>query len=96
VVKGVPALVIIATLYPDNPAHSILAPIGCKAFKLIQDRGTCKLIIYYESWADLEKVIGKPFSLDEFTGDWMRLRLLAKTFPKSCDKFQQDFTICLL
>ncbi|PKY56341.1 hypothetical protein RhiirA4_476576 [Rhizophagus irregularis] len=21
---------------------------------------------------DLEKVIGKPFSLDEFTGDWMR------------------------
>ncbi|POG71723.1 hypothetical protein GLOIN_2v1774577 [Rhizophagus irregularis DAOM 181602=DAOM 197198] len=38
VLKGVPALVNTATLYPENPAHSILAPIGCKAFKLIQDR----------------------------------------------------------
>ncbi|PKY51961.1 hypothetical protein RhiirA4_424900, partial [Rhizophagus irregularis] len=49
------------------------APLGgCKAFKIIQDRGTRKLITYYESWADLEKVLGKAFSLDEFTGDWMR------------------------
>ncbi|CAB5365102.1 unnamed protein product [Rhizophagus irregularis] len=72
VLKGVPASVNTATLYPENPAHSILAPIGCKAFKLIQDQGTRKLITYYELWADLEKVIGKPFSLNEFTGDWMR------------------------
>ncbi|GBC23508.2 hypothetical protein GLOIN_2v1473242 [Rhizophagus irregularis DAOM 181602=DAOM 197198] len=71
VIKGVPASVNTATLYPENHAHSILAPIGCKAFKLIQDWDTRKLITYYESWADLNKVIGKPFSLDEFTGDWM-------------------------
>ncbi|CAB4442703.1 unnamed protein product [Rhizophagus irregularis] len=72
VLKGVPASVTTAALYPDNPAHSILVPLGCKAFKIIQDRGTRKLITYYESWADLEKVLGKAFSLDEFTGDWMR------------------------
>ncbi|CAB4415329.1 unnamed protein product [Rhizophagus irregularis] len=72
VLKGVPASVTTATLYPDNPAHSVLVPLGCKAFKIIQDRGTRKLITYYESWADLEKVLGKAFSLDEFTGDWMR------------------------
>ncbi|CAB4416986.1 unnamed protein product [Rhizophagus irregularis] len=47
-------------------------PKGCKAFKIIQDRSTRKLITYYESWADLEKVLGKAFSLDEFTGDWVR------------------------
>ncbi|PKY55580.1 hypothetical protein RhiirA4_475145, partial [Rhizophagus irregularis] len=38
VLIGVPATTNIATLYPDNPAHSILTPTGCKAFKLIQDR----------------------------------------------------------
>ncbi|PKY52134.1 hypothetical protein RhiirA4_469578 [Rhizophagus irregularis] len=59
VLIGVPATTNIATLYPDNPAHSILTPTGCKAFKLIQDRGTRKLITYYESWADLDKVIAK-------------------------------------
>ncbi|PKY48667.1 hypothetical protein RhiirA4_464329 [Rhizophagus irregularis] len=69
---GVPASTTIASLYPDNPAQSILAPTGCKAFKLIQDRGTRKLITYYESWADLDKVIGKAFNLEEFTGDWKR------------------------
>ncbi|CAB4425130.1 unnamed protein product [Rhizophagus irregularis] len=69
---GVPASTTIALLYPDNPAQSILAPTGCKAFKLIQDRGTRKLITYYESWADLDKVIGKAFNLEEFTGDWKR------------------------
>ncbi|PKY24610.1 hypothetical protein RhiirB3_388122 [Rhizophagus irregularis] len=57
----------------ENPAHSILTPIGCKAFKLIQDRGICKLITYYESWADLDKTIGKAFSLNKFTGDWKRV-----------------------
>ncbi|PKY50852.1 hypothetical protein RhiirA4_467543 [Rhizophagus irregularis] len=72
VLIGVPATTNIATLYPDNPAHSILTPTGCKAFKLIQDRGTRKLITYYKSWADLDKVIGKAFSLDEFMGDWKR------------------------
>jgi hypothetical protein len=65
VLKGVPASVTTATLYPDNPTHSIFTPLGCKAFKLIQDQGTHKLITYYKTWADLEKVIGKPFSLDE-------------------------------
>ncbi|PKK62181.1 hypothetical protein RhiirC2_790732 [Rhizophagus irregularis] len=35
---GVSASVNTATLYPENPVHSILTPIGCKAFKLIQDR----------------------------------------------------------
>ncbi|PKY39284.1 hypothetical protein RhiirA4_452449 [Rhizophagus irregularis] len=38
VLIGVPATTNIATLYPDNPAHSILTPTGCKAFKLIHDR----------------------------------------------------------
>ncbi|PKY45085.1 hypothetical protein RhiirA4_459581 [Rhizophagus irregularis] len=75
--KGVPTLVTTATLYPDNPAHFILAPLGCKAFKLIQDRGTRKLITYFESW-----VIGKPFSLDEFTdkalGSIDKLTILAE------------------
>ncbi|CAB4417349.1 unnamed protein product [Rhizophagus irregularis] len=70
--KEVPASVTTATLYLDNPAHSILAPLGCKAFKLIQDRSTRKLITYYESWTDLEKVLDMSFSLDEFTGDWTR------------------------
>ncbi|PKY56575.1 hypothetical protein RhiirA4_476972 [Rhizophagus irregularis] len=46
VLKGVPASVTTATLYMDNPAHSILT--------------------------DLEMVIGKPFSLDEYTGNWIR------------------------
>ncbi|GBC23672.2 hypothetical protein GLOIN_2v1473242 [Rhizophagus irregularis DAOM 181602=DAOM 197198] len=57
VLIGVSASITIATLYTENPAHSILTPIGCKAFKLIQDRGICKLITYYESWADLNKTI---------------------------------------
>ncbi|PKY47444.1 hypothetical protein RhiirA4_462640 [Rhizophagus irregularis] len=34
---GVPTSVTTAILYPDNPAYSILVPLGCKAFKLIQD-----------------------------------------------------------
>ncbi|PKY61853.1 hypothetical protein RhiirA4_487414 [Rhizophagus irregularis] len=46
---GVPASTITAILYPNNPAQSILTFMGCKAFKLIQDRGTHKLITYYES-----------------------------------------------
>ena len=49
VLIGVPASTTTASLYPDNPAHSILTPTGCKAFKIIQDRGTRKLITYYES-----------------------------------------------
>ncbi|PKY31328.1 hypothetical protein RhiirB3_448877 [Rhizophagus irregularis] len=69
VLIGVFAFTTIAILYPDNPAHLIFTPTGCKAFKLIQDRGTRKLIIYYETWADLDKVIGKAFSLTDFTGD---------------------------
>uniref|UniRef100_U9U2S4 Uncharacterized protein n=1 Tax=Rhizophagus irregularis (strain DAOM 181602 / DAOM 197198 / MUCL 43194) TaxID=747089 RepID=U9U2S4_RHIID len=73
VLIGVSASITIATLYTENPAHSILTPIGCKAFKLIQDRGICKLITYYESWADLNKTIGKAFSLNKFTGDWKRV-----------------------
>ncbi|PKY60900.1 hypothetical protein RhiirA4_485170 [Rhizophagus irregularis] len=38
VLIGVPTTTNIATLYPDNSAHSILTPTRCKAFKLIQDR----------------------------------------------------------
>ncbi|CAB4432904.1 unnamed protein product [Rhizophagus irregularis] len=66
----VPASTTTATLYLDNPTHSIFTPTGCKAFKLIQDRSTRKLITYYELWVNLDKVIGKAFSLDEFTSDW--------------------------
>ncbi|CAB4432958.1 unnamed protein product [Rhizophagus irregularis] len=68
----VPASTTTATLYLDNPTHSIFTPTGCKAFKLIQDRSTCKLITYYELWVNLDKVIGKAFSLGEFTSDWKR------------------------
>ncbi|PKK69219.1 hypothetical protein RhiirC2_781277 [Rhizophagus irregularis] len=56
VLIGVSASTTIATLYTENPAYSILTPIGCKAFKLIQDRGICKLITYY---ANLDKTIVK-------------------------------------
>uniref|UniRef100_U9UAE1 Uncharacterized protein n=1 Tax=Rhizophagus irregularis (strain DAOM 181602 / DAOM 197198 / MUCL 43194) TaxID=747089 RepID=U9UAE1_RHIID len=55
----VPALVSTATLYLDNSAQTILAPLECKAFKLIQDQGTLKLITYYKSWTNIEKVIAK-------------------------------------
>ncbi|PKB99564.1 hypothetical protein RhiirA5_429501 [Rhizophagus irregularis] len=55
----VPALVSTATLYLDNSAQTILAPLKCKAFKLIQDQGTLKLITYYKFWTNIEKVIAK-------------------------------------
>lgn len=60
-------------LYPaDNPAQSLLSAIGCKAFKLIQDKGRAKLITYYESWADLDKVVNTKFNFEEFVGVWIR------------------------
>jgi hypothetical protein len=59
-------------LYSDNPVYFILTPTRYKAFKLIQNKDIYKLITYYELWADLDKVFGKAFSLDEFTGDWKR------------------------
>ncbi|CAB4486970.1 hypothetical protein RhiirA5_407621 [Rhizophagus irregularis] len=65
VLIGIPVSITIATLYLKNPAHSILTPLGCKAFKLIQDRGTRKLITYYELWADLDRVIIKKESPSE-------------------------------
>ncbi|PKY42824.1 hypothetical protein RhiirA4_456701 [Rhizophagus irregularis] len=55
VLIGVPTSTTIASLYLANPAHSILTPTGCKVFKLIQDKGTRKLITYYELWADLQR-----------------------------------------
>jgi hypothetical protein len=39
----------ISILYPaDNPAYSMLSPIGYKAFKIIQNKGCLKLITYYQ------------------------------------------------
>ncbi|PKC01448.1 hypothetical protein RhiirA5_426688 [Rhizophagus irregularis] len=68
VLIGVFAFTTIATLYSNNPAHLILTPTGCKAFKLIQNRGTRKLIIYYETWANLDKVIVKKELASEGEG----------------------------
>jgi hypothetical protein len=60
-------------LYPaDNPAHSLLSSTGCKAFKLVQDKGRTKLITYYQSWADLDKVTNTKFNYEDFSGVWMR------------------------
>ncbi|PKY52847.1 hypothetical protein RhiirA4_470739 [Rhizophagus irregularis] len=42
-----------------------VASLGCKAFKLIQDRGTRKLITYYESWTDLDKVIDNDSEISQ-------------------------------
>ncbi|PKY59212.1 hypothetical protein RhiirA4_481780 [Rhizophagus irregularis] len=45
VLKGVPTSVTTAILYSDNPAHSVLVPLGCKAFKIIQDRAWTNLLV---------------------------------------------------
>ena len=93
VVMDIPDSITTKILYPeDNPAHSILSPLGCK---VVQDKGRCKLITYYNSWADLDKIINTNLSLQEFTGVWKRyyapsLNKPRNRFPKKDLKQKQN------
>src|SRR4051794_40574106 len=68
VVKNLPETVTPLTLYPEDPTQSPILYLGCKYFKIMQERNTRKLITYYERWEDLDKVTGKEINLQEYTG----------------------------
>ena len=36
------------------------------AFKIIQDRGQRKLIVYFDTWANLDKTFNTEFNFQEF------------------------------
>src|SRR3954454_7069242 len=72
VVKDIPETLTTSTLYPEDRTQSPISYLGCKYFKIVQERKTRKLITYYESWADLDKVTGKDINIQEFTGVWQR------------------------
>ena len=69
VVKDIPGNITTSTLYPINDlSQSSISPLKCKAFKVVQDSNTRKLIMYFENWAKLDKVINTTFNFQEFTG----------------------------
>ncbi|CAB4478167.1 unnamed protein product [Rhizophagus irregularis] len=59
-------------LYPSDIFQSPISHLGCKAFKVIQEKSTRKFIMYYENWADLDKITNTKLNLQEYEGVWIR------------------------
>ncbi|GET62997.1 hypothetical protein GLOIN_2v1777349 [Rhizophagus irregularis DAOM 181602=DAOM 197198] len=56
----------------ENPAQSmLLQPDGALAFKIIQDHEHKKLIVYFDTWASLDKVLNTKFNFKEFKDIWI-------------------------
>ena len=56
---------------------------GALAFKIIQDRGRRKLIVYFNSWASLDKTLNTPFSFQEYKGVWTQYFLPTLNWPRN-------------
>ncbi|GBC26703.2 uncharacterized protein OCT59_020840 [Rhizophagus irregularis] len=73
VVKDLPGTVInLLMLYPSDPSQSPISHLECKAFKVVQEKCTRKLIMYYKNWADLDKITNTKLNLHEYEGVWTR------------------------
>ncbi|PKY47547.1 hypothetical protein RhiirA4_462766 [Rhizophagus irregularis] len=57
----------------ESPDQSMLSLLdGALAFKIIQDRGRRKLIVYFDTWSSLDKALNTEFNFEEFKGVWTR------------------------
>src|SRR3954463_11237436 len=65
VIKDLPGTVTTSSLYPEDSTQSPISYLGCKCFKIVQERNTQKLITYYKRWEDVDKVIGKEINLQK-------------------------------
>ncbi|CAB4470522.1 hypothetical protein RhiirA5_421029 [Rhizophagus irregularis] len=55
----------------ENPAQSMLSQLdSALTFKIIQDHRRRKLIVYFNIWASLDKVLNIEFNFEEFKGIW--------------------------
>ncbi|CAB4421244.1 unnamed protein product [Rhizophagus irregularis] len=72
VVKDIPGTITTSMLYPSDSSQSPISHLGCKAFKVVQEKSTCKLITYYKNWADLNKITNTKMNLQEYEGVWTR------------------------
>ncbi|PKC04366.1 hypothetical protein RhiirA5_379433 [Rhizophagus irregularis] len=55
----------------ENPTQSMLSQLdGALAFRIIQDRGHRKLIVYFDTWASLDKALNIDFNFEEFKDVW--------------------------
>ncbi|PKK62923.1 hypothetical protein RhiirC2_789646 [Rhizophagus irregularis] len=70
--KDLPKNITTSMLYPSNPIQSPLSHLECKTFKVVQKKSTCKLIMYYKNWVDLEKIMNTKLNLQEYESVWTR------------------------
>ncbi|CAB4416855.1 unnamed protein product [Rhizophagus irregularis] len=68
----------------ENPTQSMLSQLdGALAFKIIQDRGRRKLIMYFDTWASLDKALNTEFNFEEFKGVWTRYFSPTLNWPRN-------------
>ncbi|POG81017.1 hypothetical protein GLOIN_2v1763623 [Rhizophagus irregularis DAOM 181602=DAOM 197198] len=72
IMKDLPKNITTSMLYPSNPTQSPLSHLECKTFKIVQEKSTCKIIMYYKNWVDLEKIMNTKLNLQEYEGVWTR------------------------